>query len=288
MKNPNKPHQNLKVKIKPSRKVLIFSGLALCLSFLIFLIYANFGISGKANAGLGEPVTEATGLNSPNPRSLYAAGTAGLPVALLNFSGQQKQTTVQLEWITASETNNDYFTIDRSADGLSYTRLFKIKGAGNSSRAKSYLSIDETPRTGDNYYRLSQTDCNGKSVTFIPIHVRLIGTKEEDATLKAYPLPLNDQLKIVYSLREKGVVDFTLTNSEGRVIKSKQVVAEAGDNTATIESFSTLKKGVYLLVMRHGTQAKAIKVAKIWEIFVKITVFLLNRIFILFLLNRQS
>lgn len=94
-----------------------------------------------------------------------------LPIELLSFTGQQEYNCNLLTWITASEYNNDYFTLERSYDAVYFQELIKLKGAGNSSTLLSYSFKDTDPNNGINYYRLTQTDFNGQSISYTPISV---------------------------------------------------------------------------------------------------------------------
>ncbi|CAG0965123.1 hypothetical protein FLAV_00917 [Flavobacteriales bacterium] len=85
-----------------------------------------------------------------------------LPVTWLEFYGVKNNTNISLFWSTSSEKNNDYFTIERLVDAESYKEIGKIKASGNSNTQKSYSFIDINPLDGWNYYRIKQTDYNGK------------------------------------------------------------------------------------------------------------------------------
>lgn len=89
-----------------------------------------------------------------------------LPIELLSFVGQNKGAYNMITWTTASEINNDYFILERSANGANFEELKKIKGEGNSSKNFDYSYTDMNPKPGVNYYRLKQTDYNGVSKTF--------------------------------------------------------------------------------------------------------------------------
>lgn len=89
-----------------------------------------------------------------------------LPVELLEFNGYNKNDVNILRWSTATEINNDYFTLERSVDGLNWLTIEQVNGSGNSSVEVSYEYIDGTYPNEINYYRLTQTDFNGKSETF--------------------------------------------------------------------------------------------------------------------------
>lgn len=85
-----------------------------------------------------------------------------LPVAFLDFSASIRNKGVELTWKTASETNNDYFTVERSVDGENYIPLEYIDGNGNSNEMIHYYYLDDHPVQGLAYYRIRQTDFDGK------------------------------------------------------------------------------------------------------------------------------
>ncbi|WP_207513789.1 hypothetical protein [Longitalea luteola] len=86
-----------------------------------------------------------------------------LPVTLLHLRAEEATTgTVTLNWSTAMEINNDHFTIERSGDGIHYTVIAMLPGKGNYDQPTDYLYTDHTAGQGDNFYRLSQTDRDGK------------------------------------------------------------------------------------------------------------------------------
>src|SRR6185369_6625515 len=88
-----------------------------------------------------------------------------LPIQLLYFAAKLDDEVVHVNWSTSSETNNEYFTVEKSADGKKFIETGKVNGAGNSSVTRHYGFIDKHPFEGLSYYRLRQTDYNG-SFTF--------------------------------------------------------------------------------------------------------------------------
>ena len=85
-----------------------------------------------------------------------------LPIELTSFKAKCDGENVVLSWSTATEMNNDYYTLERSSDAIGWETVSTIKGAGTSVNIKNYESIDKTPYTGYTYYRLAQTDFDGK------------------------------------------------------------------------------------------------------------------------------
>ena len=97
------------------------------------------------------------------PAAGASVHTVLLPVTLSSFTGKKEGATTLLNWTTATETGNNYFSIERAPDGESFAPIGSIKGAGNSTVALNYSFTDKQPMTGNNYYRLKQVDYNGKS-----------------------------------------------------------------------------------------------------------------------------
>jgi len=85
-----------------------------------------------------------------------------LPIELISFDAKCNNGKVFTAWETATETNNEYFTLEKSRDGINFQNVTTVKGAGNSSRKLSYNSTDNESYSGISYYRLKQTDFDGK------------------------------------------------------------------------------------------------------------------------------
>ena len=86
-----------------------------------------------------------------------------LPIELLAFNAKRNDRYVELTWRTATEINNNYFTVERSLDGKSFTSIGNMSGAGNSSNPRDYKLIDSSPIQNEtSYYRLKQTDFDGE------------------------------------------------------------------------------------------------------------------------------
>ena len=114
-------------------------------------------------------------------------GTNPLPVELVYFTGELDNSSVLLDWATASETNNDFFTIEKSADGLVFETLANVPGAGNSTRLLEYSFTDLNPYVGNNYYRIKQTDYDGTSSYSGVVLVQYLS--EEVVQYKVFPNP---------------------------------------------------------------------------------------------------
>lgn len=86
-----------------------------------------------------------------------------LPISLIDFNGRYNVNENKITWSTATETNNDYFTLERSNDGAEFEEVGVIDGAGNSNNTLSYSFSDRNFKRTLNYYRLKQTDYDRKA-----------------------------------------------------------------------------------------------------------------------------
>ena len=97
-----------------------------------------------------------------------------LPIELISFTGDlMDNNSVLLKWTTETETNNNYFLVEKSLDGINWSHVSKVQGAGNSLYRINYSTIDNSPIIGVNYYKLTQVDYNGQRESFNIIAVEL-------------------------------------------------------------------------------------------------------------------
>lgn len=102
-----------------------------------------------------------TGLTSFSDFAIAKNDQSPLPVELLFFNAELKEQKAELHWATASETNNHYFTVERSTDGRLFEDLVIVSGHGTSNEEHSYNFTDYNPILPLSYYRLRQTDYDG-------------------------------------------------------------------------------------------------------------------------------
>jgi|ERR1051326_637488 hypothetical protein len=86
-----------------------------------------------------------------------------LPVEITRFEAETTNEKIKLSWTSAVEINSDYYTIEKSTDGNYFFFLSNVQSMGNSNSVINYSITDDEPAIGKNYYRLKQTDLNGKS-----------------------------------------------------------------------------------------------------------------------------
>ena len=140
-----------------------------------------------------------------------------LPISLLSFYATSRNNKIHLIWITASEQDNNYFSIEKSGDGVNFEVESIIAGAGNSTSELQYSFDDLFPIAGVNYYRLRQTDYNGGYSLSKTIAVNVM----EDEPIYIYPNPFNDKIYLRH-------ISFTAKRQESSSPTHKQSWATAG------------------------------------------------------------
>ena len=187
-----------------------------------------------------------------------------LPVELLNFTALPNGKVVDLNWATATEKNNDFFTVERSKDAVNLEDISTIKGSGNSSSIISYSDKDINPYDGISYYRLKQTDFDGKfsysnivSVEFEPENSRMLD-------LTVFPNPAKNGNPIY--LKFDGVetakeILVVVKDIVGKEWYSKVVITSETDNSVfAIDHYNNIAPGVYIVI---GTSDDGIYYKKI-------------------------
>lgn len=143
-----------------------------------------------------------------------------LPIELISFDAIANQNQVDLSWATASEKNNDFFTIERTADGISYEEVAKIQGQGNSSTKTHYVYTDVKPLSGVSYYRLKQTDFNGESEVF---EVKSVFIPKRTMDSEVFPNPTVFNRTTVFIDQSDAIVTLNVRNVLGQILYSKEV-----------------------------------------------------------------
>lgn len=198
--------------------------------------------------------TQSNCIVSPEPMiAVPVIDCALLPVELMNFIAYQMENTVLLDWETANEHENDYFTVERSADGKTYETLGEIAGAGYSSSITSYEFTDRAPFSGINYYRLKQTDFDGHS-TYSPI--RTVTFERPSTGIDIFPNPASiDQIDIVVGMEKNEISTIQFNDSAGKQFFVNMEPTSIGFRA----SVGHLAPGVYFVTIVSNTNSPVIK-----------------------------
>ncbi len=206
--------------------------------------------SGSASiTGAGGGVGDLADLLADDPTlcGLTSTCAVALPVTLLTFEAFRVEDGVEVSWATATEENNEYFTIERSIDGRLFERIATIEGAGNSNSELHYTHFD--PITADFngfvYYRLTQTDYDGTSETFDIVAVRM-EIVEVDPSV--YPNPS----MTASAINLKGIAEY----SAWRIFSINGELVKQGELSDGPEiSTWGVPPGSYLLEVQEHSQA---------------------------------
>lgn len=211
---------------------------------------------------VGEGQVSITGLSTWGPLVIVSSSSA-LPIELIYFKALLDDGVVKLKWATAAEINNDFFTIERSSDGRNFTAINSQPGAGNSNVTKYYSADDDKPLNGFSYYRLKQTDFDGR---FSYSDVETI--KQEGADGPAFeivnvaPNPFSERFELNYMVKKSGQLTITLMNTSGQMVKQDVVTVDEGFNTYKFEEGASLNKGVYIISIADNEQKITNKIIK--------------------------
>jgi len=170
--------------------------------------------------------------------------TGTLPVELVGFKATAVKSTTHLFWRTATEISNDYFSIERSGDGRSFSEIGNVAGAGTTFEPQDYTFTDEHPLSGINYYRLRQVDFDD-SYSYSPVVTAIKGTA---GGVNIYPQPARDILNIQLEnpSEEAGVFDI-FDRAGGLILSGK--LPESDTKALNI---SELPGGIYNIRLQVG------------------------------------
>ncbi len=177
------------------------------------------------------------------------SGINPLPIELSSFQVIKDQKDALLEWVTETETNNAYFTIERSADAANFHEIGRINGAGTVHGKQMYEYIDSSPTDGVNYYRLSQTDFDGQQ-TFFPIKSIYF---EHNSGILIYPNPNKGEFLI--QRESDNYVKLKIIDSFGKI----QWEETTNEKLIRVKR-PDLAKGLYFLNIDDGHQPTVEKV----------------------------
>ncbi len=192
------------------------------------------------------PYLKGTGITEFSPVSA-GSGDSPLPVTLVDFFAKAENNLISLYWKTASETNNDYFDIERSKDGVRFSKIGQVNGSGNINYMKNYSFIDESPAEDINYYRLKQVDYDGSS-SYSSV-VSAVCFEIKGFTFDLIPNPvMNDNIILQTNTTEEvNIQKIQIINSTGsEEMVFRNVVLSNGQFKFNAE---ILEKGIYMMLI---------------------------------------
>jgi len=177
-----------------------------------------------------------------------------LPIELLSFDAYKKDKNVKIDWATASEINNDYFTVLKSYDANIYKPVVKVQGAGNSNTPVSYSVIDNESLNQVTYYQLKQTDFDGK-YSFSEVKVVTPDASGTLNTLNVYNDNFNQQVQVSFNGIPGMYYDYNIFDITGRSIKSGKItVSESAKGYYSINT-NEIAAGLYSIMINDNETA---------------------------------
>ncbi len=216
------------------------------------------GSDGSHTGGtLTNPEVNRTGLSTANLSNSFYWGSINatntpLPIELLDFTVKLANSFIDLSWSTSSELNNDFFTVERASNLENFEDVTTVKGQGTINTKTTYTSIDDSPLQGTSYYRLKQTDFDGK---FTYSEVRKIENSNIKTYFKIYPNPVVDS-KFNFELTgiDAGIeVPIRIVNMQGvSVFEAKYTADKSGRIRTTVE-LNQISSGMYVVIVNAAT-----------------------------------
>lgn len=219
------------------------------------------------NGGSGTYVSTGTaGTTAGGPHTVAAGGTvtyfspyllsrlsAPLPITLTVFTATYNTSLgdVELDWSTASEANNSYFTVERTQNGVDFETVgIRIPGNGTTSQVHSYTAFDEKPYNGISYYRLKQTDFNG-NFSYSPLRSVNVDSKFND--LSVFPNPSSSSAYFNFTSEVDAEASLRIFDAMGNLVFSQPITVSTGGNSITVD-VSQFAKGFYFATLNLNGQ----------------------------------
>ena len=202
-------------------------------------VNGNLYVDGEGWMYNGNGTTMFTGMDYP----FTVSANSVLPIGLISLTAQKQLNNVVLQWSTSSEQNTKAFTIQHSTNAADWKNIGSLAAGGNSNAIRNYTYLHTTPVQGNNYYRLIQTDSDGK-YSFSNIKAIKFISGQASFTVVSNPV-INNVLKVQVNSK----IYLSLYNAVGRLIWKKQF--EPGLQNINTDA---LAKGIYILKTDDATE----------------------------------
>lgn len=181
-----------------------------------------------------------------------------LPIELRYFTAKASQKSVQLDWVSSSEINNDYYTIERRNSNGEYEAIKKVQGHKNSNDDQFYSVVDDEAVTGNNIYRLSQTDLEG-TTTMLGLVEAMMDTR---SFVEVYPNTIiGNEVRLSVGSQKNDLAHYELYAANGNVVTRGTKTIQRGESQIYIK-IPTVTTGVYYLHIQVGDRKYVEKLIK--------------------------
>ena len=182
-----------------------------------------------------------------------------LPVELLSFDGVCNESSIALNWSTASEHNSDYFEILKSRDGQLWNSIDKITASGFSNQLISYSTIDSEKSDVYNYYKLLQVDKDGQSKEYGPINV--ICNVNTKGYFSVFPNPTSGSFQVIVNdVNLMGNSKLIIKDTKGSEILTKELDIKYGINAIFVDDLKNSSGVYYIYLVNEKMTSIVIKI----------------------------
>lgn len=193
-------------------------------------------------------VTATDAADCSNTTSGTPSPCVKVAVELMSFEGRTEEGVNHLNWTTASETNNAYFEVQRSIDGVDFRAIGTVEAVGNSSVVNNYAFVDaQTPCNA--IYRLAIADKDG-AVEYSNT-ISLTQDCDVFGINNIAPIPATDHIVVSYDMITDGAVNINIIDVTGKVIDNINTTATTGNNALQL-SVNSYQAGVYFISIHNG------------------------------------
>lgn len=176
-----------------------------------------------------------------------------LPVELISFVADCTESFTKLHWSTASEHNNDYFTIQHAAENGEFKTINTVSSVINSTKKTDYYSTDYFSQKGLNHYRLLQTDKDGRNKILSTISLVNVCI-ETDPQISCFFNSEENMLLIAYSIEKSDLFYIKFYNSMGQLLFESKELFHTSDRVMKIKLNEYLTSGVYFIQLNNGVE----------------------------------
>jgi hypothetical protein len=220
----------------------------------------NWILMGADDRDIPTNWVEVTGISSFKTLTLSDDMAGVLPIELLRFDAEVNQNQeVDLSWVTVAEINNDFFTIERSKDGLTFAAIEEVSGAGTTYQARQYNTTDKDPFAGLSYYRLKQTDFDG---SFSYSDIKTVNIHRSQS-YSVYPNPLREVLNVANDGTARGETNIEIYDAIGNLKYSNRMERSELVSSIEINEVADFVPGNYFLLIRTPTETYSFKLVKV-------------------------
>ena len=196
------------------------------------------------------------GVASKRPEITVIYDAAPLPVELIDIKAKTQEEGINIFWSTASEENNDYFTIERSADARNFTPIGTVPGKGTTSEINNYSFLDIKPNHGVNYYRLKQTDFDGQFTYSKIVNAEL----ETENYFEIFPSIVKENVNIVRAGENLDEATIKIHDITGKI--SEYYILSEGESKLEL-SLNNFISGVYYISIYNNNSIETFKIIKL-------------------------